>query len=94
MWSCDFVNVGDTSYLLQHEDREAGQPEVCLAPRPVLPAAHSFRRRQEPLAGPWTAVADTRARSVFVEIVLHLLEAMEATKALVCWHLALQGKHN
>ena len=42
MWSCDFLNVGGTSYLLQHEDRAAGQPECCVFEKQWSPPRPSF----------------------------------------------------
>ena len=41
-WSCDFLNVNGTSYLLQHEDRAAGQPECCVFARPWSPPRPDF----------------------------------------------------
>lgn len=42
MWSCDFLNVGGVSYLLQHEDRAPGQPECCIFLKPWNPPAPGF----------------------------------------------------
>lgn len=42
MWSCDFLNVNGTSYLLQHADRPAGQPECCVFLQPWSPPAPDF----------------------------------------------------
>eukprot|EP00041_Stephanoeca_diplocostata_P015025 m.284044 g.284044 ORF g.284044 m.284044 type:complete len:263 (+) comp19897_c0_seq1:258-1046(+) len=42
LWSCDFLNVNETSYLLQHDDRPQGQPECCVFLKPWLPPKPSF----------------------------------------------------
>eukprot|EP00040_Diaphanoeca_grandis_P038987 m.257869 g.257869 ORF g.257869 m.257869 type:complete len:237 (-) comp35802_c0_seq1:188-898(-) len=42
MWSCDFLNVNNISYLLQHEDRAAGQPECCIFEKPWVPPRPTF----------------------------------------------------
>eukprot|EP00050_Salpingoeca_kvevrii_P008509 m.303303 g.303303 ORF g.303303 m.303303 type:complete len:252 (-) comp15823_c0_seq1:59-814(-) len=44
-WSCDFLNVDGTSYLLQHEDRPAGQPECCVFLKPFYPPPPDFLQR-------------------------------------------------
>lgn len=41
-WSCDFLNLNGTSYLLQHEDRPEGQPECCIFLQPWNPPAPDF----------------------------------------------------
>lgn len=41
-WSCDFLNINGTSYLLQHADRPAGQPECCVFLSPWNPPAPDF----------------------------------------------------
>ncbi len=42
MWTCDFLNVNGTSFLLQFQDRFPGQPECCVFERPWEPPAPSF----------------------------------------------------
>mmetsp|Transcript_24287 Transcript_24287/g.72525 ORF Transcript_24287/g.72525 Transcript_24287/m.72525 type:complete len:264 (+) Transcript_24287:100-891(+) len=42
MWTCDFVNVDNTSYLLQFGDRAVGQPECCVFERPWVPPNPAF----------------------------------------------------
>ena len=42
MWSCSFLNVDATSYLLQYEDRPLGQPECCIFLKPWNPPAPDF----------------------------------------------------
>jgi hypothetical protein len=41
-WSCDFLNVNGTSFLLQHDDRFPGQPECCVFEPRWNPPAPSF----------------------------------------------------
>ena len=41
-WSCDFLNVRGTSYLLQHADRAQGQPACCVFARPWSPPRPDF----------------------------------------------------
>jgi hypothetical protein len=42
MWSCSFLNVNKTSFLLQYEDRPKGQPQCCVFERPWNPPAPDF----------------------------------------------------
>lgn len=58
-WSCDFLNVNDTSYLLRHADRPVDQPECCVFERPWEPPAPTF------LAGaPFLRTTQLKGRTV------------------------------
>ena len=41
-WSCDFVNVNNISYLLQHADRPKLHPECCIFRKPWSPPSPDF----------------------------------------------------
>ena len=42
MWSCDFLNVNGTAFLLQHADRPKNQPECCIFLQPWSPPRPDF----------------------------------------------------
>jgi hypothetical protein len=44
-WGCDFLNVGGSSFLLQHADRFANQPECCVFLSPWTPPNPRFAQQ-------------------------------------------------
>merc|ERR1712228_269133 len=50
-FSCDFINILNTSYVIMHSSRPQGVPRCCIIGRPFHPPPRNFHARPKR----WTA---------------------------------------